>query len=176
MDQGGQRDLVAHPSHPATLLLCITQQHSRKSQCQRHPPSVTDFLPLPTHLGYQPPAPHPHPGPTGAGGCNPSPQGFYPRNELQPLPQPPTVAPLPGWGCGLLVAIAKLPSATWLADCLLPALSLKVTGQRPKVKKPLFQMERSCPPKLAERKQTSSSAGLPSNWQWQGLPSWCAVR
>lgn len=34
----------ARPPHPATLPLYVTQQHSRKSQCQRLSPSVTDFL------------------------------------------------------------------------------------------------------------------------------------
>ena len=34
------------PSPPRGSALYITQQHSRKSQCQRLSPSVTDFLPL----------------------------------------------------------------------------------------------------------------------------------
>lgn len=60
----GPRQVVASgcpPSSPAALPLCITQQHSRKSQCQRLSPSVTDFLPLPTHFGCQPRAPCPPP-------------------------------------------------------------------------------------------------------------------
>ena len=58
---GGRRCQGARPPHPAALPLYVTQQHSRKSRCQRLSPSVTDFLRLWPTLDASRPLPTPPP-------------------------------------------------------------------------------------------------------------------
>lgn len=85
------------------------------------------------------------------------------------------MAHLPGWVCGLLVAMTRLPSATWLADCLLHDLcsQLEVRVQRAKANEPLFQMERSssCPQMCGRETNLQFSRTFHSSWQGQGLSS-----
>lgn len=188
-----RQDWGAHPPGSAPLPLCITRQwqHSRKSQCQRLPLSVTDFLPLPIHLGYQPPPPHPRPGLTGIelqsltqGSCPPgmntcplplSP--LYPplcppsAPSLYPLPLPPcsgTSSWMGPWAAG---GHPLLPLG-WQPACYLPFTQRSEgKGQRPKAKKPPFQVERSrsCPPNW-RRERNLQVSRTSERWGEGGFP------